>query len=163
MMVAIAKKMKNKNHYILCVLLDLLSNSTSAGNLYVGSVLESSCTSMYTPVLCSDSPSNSLPEASWIRGLKTKIVKHVRSRANLSKAVIAKFLFHAVGGDKNCGNPGKNQIDKICFITIIKKAFGFFYLDHHEKPIQPTAMKGFPRDDEFLFDVFFIKTARQYE
>ena len=49
--------------------LNLFRNSTSAGNLCVGSVLESSCTSMYTPVLCSETPVNSLPEVSLERGL----------------------------------------------------------------------------------------------
>ncbi len=50
-------------------ILNLFRNSTSAGNLCVGSVLESSCTHMYTPVLCSETPVNSLPEASFEKGL----------------------------------------------------------------------------------------------
>lgn len=48
---------------------NFLHNSTSTGDLCVDTVLESSCTSVYTPVLRSDSPSNPLPEANSVRNL----------------------------------------------------------------------------------------------
>jgi hypothetical protein len=49
--------------------LDLFPNSTSEGDLYVESILESLCTFVYITVLRVDSPSNSSSEASFERGL----------------------------------------------------------------------------------------------
>ncbi|WP_425361074.1 type II toxin-antitoxin system RelE/ParE family toxin [Candidatus Tisiphia endosymbiont of Stenodema calcarata] len=54
--------------------IDLLHNSTSAGNLCVGAVLESSRTFEYAAVLRSDPPTNSLAEANSARGLIKKAV-----------------------------------------------------------------------------------------
>jgi len=53
-------------------LLDFLPNPTSAGNLSVDSVLESSCTLEYIPVLRSEPPSNSLAEAGYTKSLLKK-------------------------------------------------------------------------------------------
>src|SRR3990167_10332659 len=50
-------------------ILDFLHNSTPAGNLFVGSVLESSCTGVYTLVLRSDPPPTFLAGASSARSL----------------------------------------------------------------------------------------------
>jgi len=49
-----------------------LPNPTSAGNLSVDSVLESSCTLEYIPVLRSEPPSNSLAEAGYTKSLLKK-------------------------------------------------------------------------------------------
>src|SRR3990167_1242645 len=50
-------------------ILDFLHNFTPAGNLFVGSVLESSCTGVYTLVLRSDPPPTFLAGASSARSL----------------------------------------------------------------------------------------------
>ncbi len=50
-------------------IIDFLHNSTSAGNLCVDPVLESSRTLEYAAVLCSVSPTNSLAEANYARSL----------------------------------------------------------------------------------------------
>lgn len=49
--------------------IDFLDNTTSASDLKETSVLESSCTKLYTPVLRSKSPSNPLPESGFARSL----------------------------------------------------------------------------------------------
>src|SRR3990167_4145638 len=49
--------------------IDFLHNSTPAGNLFVGSVLESSCTGVYTLVLRSDPPPAFLAGARSARSL----------------------------------------------------------------------------------------------
>lgn len=57
--------------------LDFLHNPTSADNLYVSSVLKSSCTSLYIPNLRSDPSSNPLPEAGFARGLLKEMEPHI--------------------------------------------------------------------------------------
>lgn len=57
--------------------IDFFRNSTSAGNLYVESRLESSRTFKYAAGRGSESPSNSLPEASFERSLIIQFITEV--------------------------------------------------------------------------------------
>ena len=69
------------------IILDLFRKSTSVGNFCVGSVLKSSCTSMYIPVLRSEPSSNSLTETSFKRGL-----------SHLQKIILCLFLLLIISG-----------------------------------------------------------------
>jgi hypothetical protein len=62
------------NNTTFDLLLDLLRNSTSAGNLCVIPVLKSSRTLEYAAVFRSVSPTNSLTEANFARGLLNNCV-----------------------------------------------------------------------------------------
>ncbi|OJV13131.1 MAG: hypothetical protein BGO27_02780 [Alphaproteobacteria bacterium 33-17] len=66
----------NKRAALRIMAIDFMHNPIFAGNSVAGSVLESSCTLLYTPVLRSESPNNSLTKIGSVRSLTNENIRN---------------------------------------------------------------------------------------